>query len=550
MSEFNKPTDCYQPTGKYAGKRAAKYRRLSDEKQEEGWSLEFQNEKIQEAIELEGCIFDDKKHSWKDTHTGMEILERPGLNALRVAAKHGEFDILFLYKLDRFSRVGWQQEMIREELRRYGVTIVTLKKDEHADDNSPLGALIRGFYAFKAEEERNDIILRTQDGVRKKAMSGHLPGGGRPLYGYKWNADGKARTHYVVDEEKAQVVRRIFAMVKAGLSLRSIATTLTNENVPTPRGLSNQWNISSITDILANSFYTGKAAYYKMRCVKEAGRIRALPRPEQEQVVIPEGVVPALVNEETFEAVQRILTRNKEQAARNNKNPHEALLRCGLVICGHCGDKMVVQRNHGRYLYCCHRKITRRGDCPTASISTKKLDTEVWKRAQEIILNPTQVTEEVNKRRQADPTKDNHKSLKNQLAKVTHEIENCTKTLLEAKNETVRSIMSKELERLVKDQGQLEHALRNVHSQQKEWAKEQKKLDDFVQECAKMRGQLDDLNYEPTYEFKRNACEYFGLKAHVWRADHKPHSSIECNPPKIVPDSVCHSRRWPSCARL
>ena len=67
----------YQPTGKY--------KRLSDEGQEEGYSLEFQEEKISEAIALEGCTFDEK-HSWKDTHTCMEIFERSGLNAPRAAA--------------------------------------------------------------------------------------------------------------------------------------------------------------------------------------------------------------------------------------------------------------------------------------------------------------------------------------------------------------------------------------------------------------------------------------------------------------------------------
>jgi site-specific DNA recombinase len=233
--QSKQPEYHYQPTGKYVGKRAAKYRRLSDEKQEEGWSLEFQDEKTGEAIALERCLF-DKQHSYVDTHTGMEILERPGLNALRAAAKRGEIDVLFMYKLDRFSRVGWQQEMMREELRQHGVTIVTLKKDEHADDDSPLGALIRGFYAFKAEEERNDIVMRTQDGVRKKATSGRLPGHGKPLYGYRWNADGKARTHYIIDEAKAQVVRRIFAMAKVGTSLRAIAIALTDEGIPTPSG--------------------------------------------------------------------------------------------------------------------------------------------------------------------------------------------------------------------------------------------------------------------------------------------------------------------------
>jgi site-specific DNA recombinase len=525
----------YQPTGKYIGKRAAIYRRLSDEKQEEGWSLEFQEKKLREAIVLEGCTFDEK-HSYVDTHTGVEIFERTDLNALRAAARRGEFDVLFLYKLDRFSRVGWQQEMMREELKRYGVTIVTLKKDEHADDDSPLGALIRGFYAFKAEEERNDILQRTEDGRRQKAESGNLLGGGDPLHGYRWNANGKERSRYLIDPKEAKVVRRIFKMAKDGMPLNKIADTLTKERIPTPRGAP-IWHRSTLRQMLTNRAYTGEAIAYKWHQVKEPGKKveKVVQRPQEQWIKLPEGVIPPLVDVATFEAVQQQLARNKQQAARRNKNPQDTLLRCGLVICGYCGSHMAVDRwPDGRIRYrCANNKL---GECEKhiVTISAKRLDAEVWQRAVEIIRNPSLLIEEINKRRKKDPTKDDRKTLRKQARDTKQQIENCTKTLREAKNETVRALMAQELERLVRQQEEIERAQNALGNQQEEWAKEQQAFDDFVKWCDEERAKLDDPKHKVTYQEKRNACEKLGLKARVWRPDHKPQWEIVPNPPDIV----------------
>jgi site-specific DNA recombinase len=525
----------YEPTGRYLGKRAAMYRRLSGESQEDGWSLQFQEEKISEAIALEGCTL-EQKHNYKEIHTGMEIFERPKLTALRAAAKQGEFDVLFLYKLDRFSRVGWQQEMMREELRRHGVTIVTLKKDEHADDDSPLGALIRSFYGFKAEEERNDIVQRTSDGRATKLSNGHLVGGGAKLYGYRWNANGKARTHYVIYKPEARIVRYIFWLYKRGLTLRQIAIILTEREIPTPQGKRDTWSISTVKQILNNSSYIGKAAFNKLCTVKEpGGKKRTMLRPEEEWIVLPEGVVPRLVDLAIFEQVQQRLIHNQQCAARKNKNPEGALLRCGLVRCGYCGHTMHVKSNNSKCpVYQCNRRSALRGQCESPTISIKKLDAAVWERAVEIIRNPVLVTEQIEKQRRADPTKENRKTIKKRLAEIPQEIENSRKSAREARNEKARAMFLKDVDDLIDEQEGLEKMLKDERLQQEAWKKEQKKLDEFVQWCHAQQELLDDPNQEFTYEEKRNACERLGLKALVWRHDHKPQYQIESLPPQIV----------------
>lgn len=531
---MQKPEYQYQPTGHYVGKRAAKYRRLSGKSQEDGWSMEFQDEKTDDAMALEGCTF-DKRHDYAETHTGMEILERPQLTALRAAAKRGEFDVLFMYKLDRFSRVGWQQEMVREELRHYGVTTVTLKKDEHADDDTPLGALIRSFYGFNAEEERNDIIQRTHDGREKKLKNGYLVGGGHKLYGYRWNADGKARTHYLIYKPEARIVRYIFWLCKRGLTLRRIALILNWREIPTAKGKSSIWDPSKVRLILRNPAYMGKAAFNKTRAVKEPGGKRHMEaRPEEEWIILPDGVIPPIVDTKTFELVQQKLVHNQQCAPRRNKNPHNALLRCGLVHCGYCGYAMRVQNIPERPNYICSRKDGLKGYCEAPAISIKKLDTAMWERAVAIIRNPALVTEHIKKQRRADPTEENRKLIRKRLAEIPLEIENSRQSAREAKNPKARAMFTKDVDKLLNEQEGLQKMLQDERLQQEAWKTEQEKLDDFVKWCHDKQELLDDPNHETTYKEKRDAIERLGLKVSVWRHNHDPQYQIEGLPTDLV----------------
>lgn len=251
---------------RYAGRRAAIYARVSTERQEDGWSLDMQVEQGQQFC-LEEKLLLDQKYIYRETHTGMEFRERPKLTALREAAKHKAFDVLILYKLDRLARKRLHQEIIREELLYYGVTIVTLEPDEHADDDSMAGEIIRTVYGFIAEEERNNFVKRSQDGRLAKAKNGYLFGQGKPLYGYQWNGQKKERTGYEINPEQAWVVRRMFTMIDEGHSLRSVAQWLNSEKIPTPKG-KELWGPTTISKMLVHPFYIGKAAVNRWKWVK------------------------------------------------------------------------------------------------------------------------------------------------------------------------------------------------------------------------------------------------------------------------------------------
>src|SRR5258708_28507033 len=156
----------------YRGKRGVILLRVSTEEQEKKYGFPSQLRSINEKIiRLRGIrIADSEKHIVRDTYTGMEFREREELTKILEMAKRREFDVLVMDALDRLGRKGLQREIYRAELRMYGVRILTTKPEEHADDDSLMGEMIRLLHGFKAEEERNDIIRRTQNGKRERVQ--------------------------------------------------------------------------------------------------------------------------------------------------------------------------------------------------------------------------------------------------------------------------------------------------------------------------------------------------------------------------------------------
>ena len=144
--------------------RGAAYIRISDEKQEKNYSVAFQREKILTFFREQGIQI-RPDHIFIDTYTGKVWRQRKDLQRCLACAKRHEFDVLGMYKLDRLSREPDDQIILREQFQYYGVKIVTLDPDEHADDDSLAGEIVRRVYAWKAKIERQDIVQRTQDGL-------------------------------------------------------------------------------------------------------------------------------------------------------------------------------------------------------------------------------------------------------------------------------------------------------------------------------------------------------------------------------------------------
>ncbi|MBA2288563.1 MAG: recombinase family protein [Ktedonobacteraceae bacterium] len=254
----------------YRGKRAVVLLRVSTEEQEKKYGFPSQLRSIREKlIEPLGLrILDEEKYIVRDTYTGMEFREREELAKILEMAKRREFDVLVMDVLDRLGRTGLPREIYRAELLMNGVRTLTTKPEEHADDNSLMGQMIRLLHGFKSEEERNDILRRTQNGKRERVLKDHkLLGSPMAKYGWKFRDIDKGT--YLLDNDPikieldgtilldengepwtaAKVRRFMFEFVDGGKgSIRKLGTYLTSQHIPVPK--EGKWNATFVKRIL------------------------------------------------------------------------------------------------------------------------------------------------------------------------------------------------------------------------------------------------------------------------------------------------------------
>src|SRR5260370_17302636 len=157
----------------YRGLRALVLTRVSTAKQEEKYSHAAQERQVREKLisPVGRCIVDGERYIIQDTYTGLEYRYRKALDDIIAMAEGGEFDLLCMDVLDRgLGRRALARELFRMQLRDLGIRILTTQEGDHADDDSLEGQIMRFFKGVKAEEEITDLMRRTHDEKREKAL--------------------------------------------------------------------------------------------------------------------------------------------------------------------------------------------------------------------------------------------------------------------------------------------------------------------------------------------------------------------------------------------
>ena len=164
-----------------------------------------------------------------------------------------------------------------------------------------------------------------------------------PPYGYiKDPADKKK---WIVDEEAAEIVKRIFALCIAGKGPMQIAKLLTAERVFTVKAHYAQragkplpenpckWSPKSVAGILEHPKYTGCTVNFKIYSKSHKLKKRLHNAPENQRVF--PNTQPAIIEEQIFARVQE-LRENKRRPSKTGKQG----LFSGLLHCADCGDKL------------------------------------------------------------------------------------------------------------------------------------------------------------------------------------------------------------------
>gem|GEM_PF-389079 len=362
------------------------YVRVSTEDQaRHGYSLEAQEEACRKkAAELGAKTVEVYKD---EGYTG-EILERPGLQAALSAAKSAAFFIA--YDPDRLSRKLAHQLLLVETIEKAGCRLEFVTMDWQ---DTPEGRLFYSLRGAIAEYEREKIKARSTFGKLAKARRGLLTHDPR-IYGYRYS-EGRLE----VDEEQAEVYRRMVSMALGGESPEGIANTLNSEGVPAPGG--GKWYRATVRRILKNPTYTGTLYLHRynaegVKAARQRGQ-RATPkvRPRDEWISVS---VPPLIDPHKWAELQDVLAAAK--AGRRGARVYPYYLS-GLVTCGLCGYPMTGQCGRSRTgrvyrYYACSNAWERsnadrkesRPICSNGMHRAEVLEEAVWAKVREWLEDP------------------------------------------------------------------------------------------------------------------------------------------------------------------
>jgi site-specific DNA recombinase len=180
------------------GVRVALYLRISTDEEHQPFSLEAQR------LKLEACV--PTQPGWVHTATYEDQVSgakasRPELDRAMRDAKLGRFDVLLVYRVDRFARSLKVLVHLLEEMETAGVAFRSAT--EPIDTSTATGRMLVQLLGVFAEFERATIIDRVVNGMERKAARGGWPGGRLP-YGLRLDDEGRLAT---VPEEFSTVER-------------------------------------------------------------------------------------------------------------------------------------------------------------------------------------------------------------------------------------------------------------------------------------------------------------------------------------------------------
>ena len=368
------------------------YLRVSTEEQaRKGFSLPDQREACQArareiARETETEL---QTQEFVDTFGG-DVLERPVLEQMRTFVQANRPAWFICMDPDRFSRNLTAQLLITDEIERAGTRLAFV---QHNYEKTAEGRLFYQLRGAVAEFEKAKILERTLRGKRRKLREGRRSNGVAP-YGYRHDV---ATDELTVYEPEAQWVRLIFQWVAdEHLSYYQIVRRLRELGVPTKKG--GTWREATVAYILKSTTYVGKMACNRFDSVGKSA-YRRLPRvkreamthrerPETDWIIAP---VPAIIDQRTFDMVQRLLSTYVRRGGARNGYLLSMLLRCG-----HCGAGMAYNRKtqaNRTYIRCNRRFADLRNyadptRCPMPHMRADEVENGVWRTVCEWLLDP------------------------------------------------------------------------------------------------------------------------------------------------------------------
>ena len=345
------------------------YERLSRDDNLEGESYSIGNQKKLLAKVAKEKGYTNLVHFLDDGISGV-TMNRPGFVEMICQLEQGKAAAVFVKDLSRLGRNYIEVGRLTEEFfPDHDIRLVAVSDNidtaEGENELAPIRNLFNEWYA-------RDISKKRRISNKIKGNAGEPMG--QPPYGYI--KDPNDPKHWIVDDEAAKVVRRVYSMTLEGFGTEQIAAQLEKDDVLTPRAYwltkgikrpgkgrqqsPTKWNSSTITKILSLQEYCGDILNFKTysKSYKNKKRIDN----DRENWVVFQDVHEAIIERAVYEQVQQ--KRGKIRKRRTNNGEHNMF--SGLLVCADCGSNLHFHFNQGnpeiKYFNCSNYKGNR-GTC-------------------------------------------------------------------------------------------------------------------------------------------------------------------------------------------
>ncbi|MEO0474364.1 MAG: recombinase family protein [Planctomycetota bacterium] len=345
--------------------RCAIYTRKSSE---EGLDQEFNSLDAQRES-AEAFIASQKAEGWvalpeqyNDGGFSGGSMERPALDRLLRDIEAGGIDCVVVYKVDRLSRSLMDFSRIMETFEKHGVSFVSVTQQFNTTHS--MGRLTLNILLSFAQFEREIIGERIRDKLGAQARRGKWTGG-IPILGYDVDRSGGS-PKLVVNAKEAARVREIFRMYLEKGSLLPVVIELSQKHWANKRRVTKKgkklggrpFDKATLYMLLTNPILTGKT--------KHKGELY-------------DGEHEAIIDQETFDEVQRQLKVNGRTGGAEVRNKYGAILR-GLLRCKTCGSAMThtfsgkSRKNFYRYYRCTRAIKNGRRVCSIGTIPAPEME--------------------------------------------------------------------------------------------------------------------------------------------------------------------------------
>ena len=352
---------------------AALYCRLSRDDGTESESNSIGNQKKLLSQKAKEMGLTDTKYYVDDGYTGTNF-NRPGFQQLIDDIEIGLVSAVMVKDLSRLGRdyvwVGnYTDSYFPEHNIRFIAVNDAIDSDEGESEIAPFKNILNEMYA-------RDISKKIRSSHRLRGSMGEPLS--QPPYGYMKSPENKKK--WIIDPEAATVVKSIFKMCLDGKGNETIARELQENKVLIPmaywrsKGLNRggkktqtnpyKWCKTTVQKILSQQEYCGDIINFKTYSKSFKNKTRY--ENSKENWAVFKNVNEPIINRETFETVQKFISKTKRRAPK--KENGERSIFNGLIYCGDCHSKMRYHTSTSNkeihYFTCSDNKVDYRGKCP------------------------------------------------------------------------------------------------------------------------------------------------------------------------------------------